>query len=124
MGGGGVTCEVLPLLKGGSKKVLAMLKGGGHNMFWGSFDALAKLEVLAILKGGGTKSFHSLKGGVTKGAKGGGAKRFRPPIFSFCSPLPVIKDQSLIFLLSGVDLGIVNPPAPPPPKKKGGGDWE
>ena len=34
MGGGGYktgrgTCEVLPLRKGGSEKVLAMLKGGG-----------------------------------------------------------------------------------------------
>ena len=39
MGGGGA-CEVLPLQKGGTETVLAMLKGG-HNKFWGSFYAVA-----------------------------------------------------------------------------------
>ena len=27
--------------KGGAQKVLAMLKGGGHNKFWGSIYAVA-----------------------------------------------------------------------------------
>ena len=31
-GGGGGSCEVLPLRKGGAQKVLAMLKGG-HKKF-------------------------------------------------------------------------------------------
>ena len=31
--GGGGTCEVLPLRKGGAEKVLAMLKGGEHKQF-------------------------------------------------------------------------------------------
>ena len=39
-GGGGGMCEVLPLRKGGTEKVLAILKGG-HKMFWGSFYAVA-----------------------------------------------------------------------------------
>ena len=26
---------------GGAEKVLAMLKGGGHNSFWGSFHGVA-----------------------------------------------------------------------------------
>ena len=30
-----------PYEKGGAEKVLAMLKGGGHNKFWGSFYAVA-----------------------------------------------------------------------------------
>ena len=38
---GGGACEVLPLRKRGLEKVLAMLKGGGHNKFWGSFYVLA-----------------------------------------------------------------------------------
>ena len=37
---GGRACEVLPLRKGGTEKVLAMLKGG-HKKFWGSFYAVA-----------------------------------------------------------------------------------
>ena len=36
-------CEVLPLRKGGggAENVLAMLKGGGHKMLWGSIYAVA-----------------------------------------------------------------------------------
>ena len=71
--------------------------GGGHNKFWGSFYVVAqsfshiegRVQKDPTLKGGGVKSFK-LSGG------GGGAKRFRPAIFPFCSPpLPVINDQSL-----------------------------
>ena len=41
MGAGGA-CEVLPLQKGGTENVLAMLKGeGGHKRFWGSLCAVA-----------------------------------------------------------------------------------
>ena len=43
--GGGGAREVLPLRKGGAEKVLekvlAILKGGGHNKFWGRFYAVA-----------------------------------------------------------------------------------
>ena len=33
--------EVLPLRKRGVEKVLAMMKGGGDNKFWGSFSEVA-----------------------------------------------------------------------------------
>ena len=39
--GGGGAREVLPLQKGGTEKVIAMLKGGGHKKFWGSFYVVA-----------------------------------------------------------------------------------
>ena len=39
--GGGGACEVLPLQKGEAEKVLAMLKGGGHKKFCGSFYTIA-----------------------------------------------------------------------------------
>ena len=55
--------------------------------------------VLAILKGA-AKSFHSLKQGGGGREKfypvlRGGAKSFRPAIFPFCSPPPLMNDQSL-----------------------------
>ena len=49
---------------GGVEKVLAMLKGGGHKRFRGSFDTL----VLAILKRG-CKMFPRIK-------SGGGQEKF------------------------------------------------
>ena len=63
-----------------------MLKGGGHNKFWGRFNAVA----IAILKGG-RKKFHSLEGGGGREKfnpvlRRGGTKSFRPAIFPFCSP--------------------------------------
>ena len=39
--GGGGAREVLHLRKGGVEKVLAILKGGGHNKFCGRFYAVA-----------------------------------------------------------------------------------
>ena len=68
--GGGACEEDLPLRKGGTEKVLAMLKGGG---------------------GGGTKSFHYLKGGVKFNPvfrREGCAKSFGLAIFPFCSAPP------------------------------------
>ena len=38
---GGWAHEFLPLQKGRAQKVLAMLKGGGHKKFWGSFYTVA-----------------------------------------------------------------------------------
>ena len=58
---GGGACEVLPPRKGGSEKVLAMLKGG-HNKFWGSNYAVA--GSFSHIVEGARKSFHSLKGGA------------------------------------------------------------
>ena len=55
-------CKVLPLRKGGTEKVLAMLKGGGGGIKRFGVVLTRELEVLAILKGG-VKRFHSLKGG-------------------------------------------------------------
>ena len=50
------------------------------------------------------KGFHSLKGGARKVLPclegGGGAKRFGPAIFPFCSPPLLINDQSLILQTS------------------------
>ena len=34
-------CGVLPLRTGGAEKVSAMMKGGGHKRFWGSFCMIA-----------------------------------------------------------------------------------
>ena len=46
----GSSCEDLPLRKGGrAEQVLAMLKGGGHKTFWGSFCAVHCTEI--YLKG-------------------------------------------------------------------------
>ena len=38
---GGGHVKYYPYERGGVEKVLAMLKGGGHEMFWGSFYAVA-----------------------------------------------------------------------------------
>ena len=53
--------------------MLVMLKGGGHNKFWGSFYAVA------ILNKGSAKSFPCLSG--SWGGGGGGRKRFRTSNF-------------------------------------------
>ena len=50
--GGGGASEVLPLRKVGGGGVLAMLKGGGQNKFWGSFNHTEGEG------GGGCKSFR------------------------------------------------------------------
>ena len=40
--GGGGHMKFYTLRKGEVEKVLAMLKGGGHKQFWGSFYAVAR----------------------------------------------------------------------------------
>ena len=73
----------------GTEKVSAMLKGGTT-----SFGVVLtrELEVLAIVRRGGGGAQKGV-GGYKKfhpvfGVGGGGAKRFGPPIFRFCSPPP------------------------------------
>ena len=82
---------------------------------------MQKLEGLAILQvgGGGAKSSHFLKGGYEKfypvlrrtgGGVGGGATRFGPGIFPFCStPLPVNNDQALRIKPNQTDLVVQIP---------------
>ena len=78
-----------------------MLKGG-HKKFLGSFYVVA--YSFSHSDGGGAQKVSTLsKGGAQKvlpcleGRGGGGANKFEPAIFPFCSPpLPVINDQSLI----------------------------
>ena len=99
-GGGAIKWEgghvKLPLRKGGAEKVLAMMKGGGHKKFWGSFYAVTS-SLRHIV--GGREKFLLFKRGVRKVfpcLEGGGTKCFGPAIFPLCCPpLPVINDQSL-----------------------------
>ena len=85
------------------EKVLAMLKGGGHNKCWGSRPIYAVAGSFSHIVEGARKSFHSLKERARKVLRcleGGGAQKVSDPIFSHfvAPPLPVINDQFSIFL--------------------------
>ena len=89
-------------LEGVHVKFTPTKRGGGEICFTHAREGTKRfevvftlqLEVLTILEGGGgTKRFHSLKGGGVKnvvscleGGGGGGANKFGPVIFPFCSP--------------------------------------
>ena len=75
-----------PYEKGGAEKVLAILEGGGHNKFWGSFYSFSHIvgghEKFPLFKRGTRKVLPCLGGG-------GEARKVSDPRFShFVAPPP------------------------------------
>ena len=72
-----------------------MLKGGGHNKFWGHFYVVARsFSHIVGPRGGGAKSFYILKGGggsqkVLPCLEGGGGAQIvlDPQFFHLVAPL-------------------------------------
>ena len=88
--GGGGHVKFYPPRKGGrGGKSFSHPEGGGGGTKGFEVVLTRELDVLAIVMGG-RKKFPPFKTG--------GTTSFGPAIFPFCSPPPIINDQSLIIM--------------------------